>query len=349
MRRVAAGQYPVRAEVDAFKGPLVVRLRSRGLWSAPLAYLDYPELESWARPEDLTVLALDCVEYAVVRRARSLAAKLELYGNVDPLVLSNVGHFLTARQKRADPVGYAVYANVIAAARLLHGAGRVEIDGDRVDTKCLVRAPNASGAAVLIAGTLRDRLAAGADYHALIDGLSRISKTVQTLLAEAITVALGADDGAWRVRDLISATRDEVRAAWRAKSEANGEPWGVELDGRGGVVRVPIAVMPEPKNGDLAQLVARVEAGIDSMVGQKRKQDGVRKIFREMVDALETACAEELPSQAEIARRLGWPKSTVADRFSVLRSIIEVANSDAPLESALSESGTEPSRKGGGV
>src|SRR4051794_4426157 len=94
------------------------RLRRRNLLAATPTYLGYNH-PSWEVEGAFEDLVHDCYLFAFAQRIVGLRNQLARRDSIDGLIVRNVDQFLLERQRRHDPVGYAVFGNVAGAARLL--------------------------------------------------------------------------------------------------------------------------------------------------------------------------------------------------------------------------------------
>jgi hypothetical protein len=97
-------------------------MKRRGVSSAHSSLLGH---------HDFDELLIDCFVFAFLDRLCKLQSRLAESGNVDAIIRLNIANFLTERQKKHDPVGYAAFKNVEGAIKKAVGAGIFEATGRR--------------------------------------------------------------------------------------------------------------------------------------------------------------------------------------------------------------------------
>jgi hypothetical protein len=66
----------------------------------------------WSQRDAFEDILLDCYKFAILDRLTALQEQLKIKPNVDGLISRNVSNFLLERQRKHDPIGYAVFLNV---------------------------------------------------------------------------------------------------------------------------------------------------------------------------------------------------------------------------------------------
>jgi hypothetical protein len=105
------------------------RMRRRNLLTAPPSYLGYTAILAWDAPGSFEDVVVDCYIFAFLDRLQGLRNQLRVRPNIDGLISRNVDNFLLERQRRNDPVGYAVFGNVEGAASDMVAAGELAAEG----------------------------------------------------------------------------------------------------------------------------------------------------------------------------------------------------------------------------
>ncbi len=296
--RLREGSGPDMELVTLVCRVMQAKLKARGLWAAPPAFVGCPEIESWFDERALQLLALDAIETAIVRRLRALCARMDAGDNVDGFVFMNLDNFLTERQRYADPIGYATYQWVM---RVLD---------ERVEANVLVvedgvcRRPDMRDGVALDRASLGELLSSHARWSSLMRCIGRggteagveLSALFEHLEAH---VACG-----FRVRDLVGILREEARR-WQSLLVEDGAPDEWES----AVQRVLQS----------RQLLTRLESEIDRSGGQERRRDDLLRVLRAWRDAYDRG---EEWSQADLARTLGMSKTTVSDHVRRLRRLV---------------------------
>lgn len=93
-------------------------MKQRGIWTIPPSSIgiEYLDWKNWGQKEALENLACHCYEY-IMPRFPNFITYLNRGHNIDALIRTNIKHFLTEKQKKGDPIGYAVAGNVKAAVQ----------------------------------------------------------------------------------------------------------------------------------------------------------------------------------------------------------------------------------------
>lgn len=304
--------------VEGLVALLEQELRVRGLRWAPPAYLGEDDQSAWTEV-GLRSLAMELADWAIVRRMRGLAAKIDVYGNVDGLVLRNVRSFVTDRQRRADPVGYATYQNLRAAVADGVAAGWLGCDEDDARPRTGSRvgppgldAPRLSDRDLVVWLKQTDRWA-----HLCVtvgrigsDGRDEAGHVLQQLVEAPCTVRFG---------ELVDAIRSPARAAI-AVQWMDDE---VGLEGSEGTESwVPLVDPHATTEATWAwqEKVRAVDLALDTVPGRRNRRAGLRALFDEIVRACEDG---EAPTQRELGRRLDLAKSTTADYTRILRELFQ--------------------------
>ncbi|MEM1207075.1 MAG: hypothetical protein AAGN66_27825 [Acidobacteriota bacterium] len=315
---------------------LVTEMRRRGLWTAPPAWLGVTSAR-WQEVGALEELTFDAYVFAILRRLRGLTDQLEVRENIRGLVVKNVRHFLTKRQRDADPIGYRVFSRLRRALLALVERGQLVVRGWVESLRAAGRRPEDEGlpklrnASVMGFGPFQAALASPDD---LAEPVARIDDALMPDLVTAEGAAVQGvvnrladrvatlpEDGvrAFRVGHLAKVMKDDVRSRWWAV-------WGQLQDtlpenGEPGAPQVPVArPAPEEDLPGFQDAVLRcVERTIDAVPQPKRRRDlwtvwtflrGIR------VDA---DAPEPMPSYSEAGRQVGLPRERVSQLLGELK------------------------------
>ena len=342
---VARGAPIEERDIEAVAEVLRGVLRGRGLFQGHPDMLGYPELR-WSKKDDLRSIAIDAIEWAVAGRKRSLFARVRKGENIDGHVISNIKHFVTERQKKSDPMGWALYENVRGAFKELLVEEEVVQDepGRKIDADTVVRPktsivdpgrkidgdpvvrPKTSSVDSEATDELRRFLVERPLWNDLMAHACRVSKEGRDTVRQALRELFEENFAAVRVRDFVRAIRDDVRAAWRMKFFGNEDGLGWESNADEEAIPVPVVQPNEVPGDDWRRWVATIETAIKGEPIQDRRKEGVLAVFREYGHALENGDA--LPTQSEIGRRLNLKRSTLAEHVSLLRRIIKRIDPD---------------------
>lgn len=340
VRQLAAGREPDRADFDEvrehLRAHLVTEMRKRGLWTASPAYLGVIA-PSWQEPGALDELVDEAFDFVLIDRLMGLIRQLQVNPAIDGLVVWNLRHFLTERQRRADPLGYRVFSRLKAAVDRLIGLGRLfllGLTGGRaprggspldgvVNSSVLALTQKAAAVAdrpVLESSARQwnDRLmpdlalAEGRSVPAVVE---RLANQVADLPAVGVS--------AFRFGDLAKALKDDARKRWQAVWDRDRQM--APEDGEPGAPQVPIA-QPDVDAFDETRfrdaVLACVEVGIAA--------SGRPKLERELwslwiwlrssrIDADEP---QELPNHLELGSLLGLNRERVAQLLDQLKQLV---------------------------
>jgi hypothetical protein len=301
------------------------RMRRRNLLSAPPAYLGYGG-PSWYAEDAFDDILHDCYIFAILERIEALQNQLRARDNIDGLIVRNVDNFLLERQRKHDPIGYAVFGNLDAAVRLAQTAGRVDVEGlrqGRVRNQVLLRiTPRQPDAALAEPEQLREIFAADVSWRDALPNMVRISEEGQEWVIGFLEGLRTAGVAAIRCGDLLAVLGARARADWVARhaDHPNEFAWEGE-DEAGQLVRMlaPDTVSEdrdhwERQKQDLLGRIARLDR-------QRRVRDRLTRVVGALFKMIEEGGAEP-PRQAELARRLAVPKTTLSDDFRLLADLL---------------------------
>ncbi len=304
--RLRRGGGPGIELIHLVSGVMRAKLSERNLFRAPPAFVGFPEIDSWCEDAALDLLAVEAVEWAIVRRLRALCARMDAGDNVDGFVFTNLDHFLTERQRHADPIGYATYRWVQKVLEERVEAGRV---------RCTGGVCRGAGAPLD-----RDGLAALVTQHArwpaLMHGLGCGGAEAGVEL-RALFDRLEALDRSFEVEALIAVLRTEARRWQSLLLEDDALDESAQALER--VVRS-------------RQLIERLGAAIEASGGQKRRREDLHRVLVAWREAFERG---DEWTQADLARALDMKKTTISDHIRRLRALaLEIdppGTGDVPL------------------
>ncbi len=302
------------------------RMRQRNLLTAPPNFLGYSGITAWDAPGAFEDVVVDCYIFAFLDRLQGLRNQLRIRPNIDGLISRNAKHFLLERQKRYDPVGYAVFGNVEGAASDMVAAGELAAEGTgegRLQNSSVLRLDQLAAAGELATtDRLRGLLAEAPDWAEVLQYLTSTTEEGQVWVAEFLRQLRAAGVVAVRVGDVVAAIAEQVREDWAARHAVPASQLGQEgEEDFGVVVRL---VWPDTRAADQDQwemLKRVVPEQIGRLERQQRVRDRLAKVFQELVRLVE-AGGPSPPSQADLVRELGVPRETVSTDFSLLREVI---------------------------
>ncbi|WP_162136302.1 hypothetical protein, partial [Zavarzinella formosa] len=133
---------PHNAVLPALERILRNRMRQKNLLIAPPGVLGYSGVSKWSAIGAFEDIVADCYMFAILDRIQGLQNQLRIKPNIDGLISRNVGNFLLERQKKHNPVGYAVYGNAKAAILEASAKGALVIDNSengKISNESVVR------------------------------------------------------------------------------------------------------------------------------------------------------------------------------------------------------------------
>jgi hypothetical protein len=305
------------------------RLHRAGLWDQPPAYLGYPEFQTWAEAfadgDAAAIPALDCYLEAIVQRYDSLADHLLKKDNIDGLIYLNIDRFILGRQKKHDPVGYSAFKNLQAALEEMELAGQVTTEGrdkGRLRNQSLIRF--AHGAVPASGGQLEATVGRGASWEHAVPRQAKIGKGAQRLLRACLLTLPSLGVAAFMMGELVHLLKDLVRRAHAernrpADSEIALEDRTDETDRK--EIRIVQPDLRYVEAESFQVLRQRMHDAIGQLDLQERTRTGLHRLLEELSQHADAE--EEIPSWAELARRLGVRRTTLWDHLQRLRELAE--------------------------
>lgn len=306
--------------LEAMSAVVASRLRRRGLWRAPPSFLGYDDLVAWSEPSSLRLLAFEAAHACVKGRERSLRARLKTWDSIDGLMLKNIDWFLAEKQRKADPVGAAIFSNVKAAILLGVEAGLL-VHEQPVGQSQIAAYAVAPADPLTTEYVTLEALACLLEVHegwlALCRDVVRSGGLVQQKLHQHLESTLPAGTR-FKLYDLVAAIAPSARAAWTQVYDP--DPDTLATEGNGEQERMVIKVA-EPQHlaenpSDWLRLAAVIVVEAER-TGRWR----VPVVLQEWVAALQVG--DDVPSTAEVARRLAWTKGTAQNAVRDLRQLAE--------------------------
>ena len=349
--------------LDALRKVLRTEIKRRGLWETPPSYLGIYGADRWQGGTladlgqglgggPLDELLADCFEYIFVDRLRPLAAQLKVKDDIEGLVLLNVRHFLHERQRDCDPIGTRVFQVLHRAVRAAVDAGEVAIlAGDsriRNDTMLsfggvdeIPPERRAERIAVRVARWCDDLLpdlvtATGRREDPLVD---RLKARLPELWDDGFDV--------FAFHELIDPLKAEVRGRWATILGSGRERLGIANppgasseggDAAEGGERFAVAD-PEP-GPDLAferrdrfrALVACVVRALSRLPNDERSRRTIERLwgYLRVWSAEGGLAGDRLPSNRELASRLGLPRERIPAALETIRGLIDGCRASRP-------------------
>jgi hypothetical protein len=329
-RRLEATRVPGEAFLAAMGKALRGRLHRAGLWDQPPAYLGYTEFRNWgeafADGDAVAAPALDCYLEAVVRRYDSLRDHLQKKDNIDGLIHLNIDRFILGRQRKHDPVGYSAFKNLEAALEEMALAGEVTAEGrdrDRLCNGTLIRFPD--GVSLTVREQLEGALSGSPSWEQALPRQVKIGRGAQRLLLDCLRTLPASGVAAFRLGDLAGVLKDRARHVHAQRNRPPESEVMPEARADQSVCELIRIVQPDPGYEEdregLELLLRRLGEAIEASDLQERTRTGLRHLLEELSHHAETD--EEIPSCAELARRLGVRRTTLWDHLQRLRELAE--------------------------
>lgn len=381
LRTLAAGREADAAEVarvlDAIGRLLRRQMRWRGIWNLPPERLGVIGYRNWSEPGALEELRVDAYQEAILGRFRGLRAQLAVKPQVEGLVATNVKWFLRDLQRRGDPLGYRAWEVVYnAVERAIEGgtflvvaggpaldlstllattpqaAVRLAVDAaaeDEADDEWDEAADEPAGeTAESRSAVLAERAASWNDalLPELVTAGGRGLEAVIERLAALFPELAAAGVESFRLRELVSAVREDLRPRWLARLGEADEPVAPGEVRRAGPDEPPISVVglgPRPVDPErvvagreaAARLLRCIEDGVEALAAGGASESEAPAVWRaERSAALE---GEDAPSDRALARLLDIPRQRVAG----LRKAVERVKQDCRRRLGLAGDGEE--------
>lgn len=306
--------------------PLVVgELRARGLLFGPPEFVGYGDLSAWDE-QSLDLIACDALEWAVLRRLDALAAKAEVFPNIDGLVVRNVRNFLTERQAAVDPVGASVYRNLRAGAARGMKAGWLVSSAAR----CPPARDQVLGGSVEGKTWSPERIEAQIDpTPGWWDNLRSVGEGgagAPAAGAEILRSLLAAGVEAFTVSDVARALAPGCRGLLAARNVGEEVGFDGDEDAPGALVLVVRPIEFETYRGWL-DFVEQVVDAIDALDTPPERRAAISRVFATLVALNEQERLED-STQRALCERLALAKSTLNDYIQVLRTLVSTLRPD---------------------
>lgn len=330
VRCIAAGHQP-SAELHErfwrrFRGALVHEMKTRSIWSVPPGRLCFVAGSSWSSSEEaLEELLHDCFISVLLERLQGLAAQLKVKPDVEGLVFRNLKNFLTALQKRFDPVGYRVYERLRDTVCRAVDEGRMDVleGGRKIDNRTLLGISSPPNGKAATAGELMDHAGLWADDllpDLLLAGGSRQKARVLERLAAHLDRLADAGIRIFRFKALADALKAAVRPRWHALRVAQGGNIGFEETSD--AVEVVRLVPPDAQYED-REAYGKLLACMDEKLERHEAKERTREYLYWLWDYVKIQVAEDehdRPGRRQLSRLLGIPR----DRFPELEGILRL-------------------------
>lgn len=322
---------------------LRAEMRRRHLGYMPPAMLGYPQWDNWdekadkrglrAPPSAFNDLAFDCYVFCIYERFPYLIRAVKKGSEIDGLVRRNVKVFISEQQKKYDPLGYAIYKNVIGATYLVIDEAIIISNMVRVSNKTLLTFSKYHPTKTLSSkNELLLSLRANKAWSDIKLKLIRQSKIVQKDLSHVIAQLDQFGIKKFFFKDLVSVMKENIIIEWYAVNWAQDYEDMAIFDDEDDdntlqvekVEKIEKIIQPDTTYEDLESWregVSQIEEAIKQSGYQKRVRERLPKLFAELVRYAETDKEEPL-SQIELAKRLGVAVGTINADMNRLRQLL---------------------------
>jgi hypothetical protein len=308
------------------------RMRRRNLLSAPPAYLGY-DLPSWSGDRAFEDVVVDCYVFAVASRIEGLQNQLRVRANIDGLITRNVDNFLSERQSRRDPIGYAVFGNLETVVADLTASGQASVDDiedDRLKSASVITLGFGPSAALPCdPARLHEAVAAASGWSEALAGLISTSDEGRAWMSDFLRNLGTREITCFRVSDIVSAVASRAREDWTVRHATPAKELGHDGDDDvGALVRL---VWPDD-SVEIKDLLEMLKRAVRERIRQERQlrvRNGLTAVFDEWIQTIEESGLSK-PNQAELAERVGMADATLSDYLRRLRQIIETILPEKP-------------------
>lgn len=316
---------PTGQVLPALERLLRYRMRQKNLLSAPPEFLGYPAVANWSVPDAFEDIVVDCYIFAIAQRITALQNQLRIKPNVDGLISRNAANFLLERQRKHDPIGYAVFGNVRGAAQDVAAAeeiGLENLDRGKLCSQSILRLGGSPSAAPATRDQIRARLDVASGWADTVRWLTETTEEGRDWVRGFLRGFPAAGITGVVCGDLVEVVAARVRSDWRVRHAAPSS----ELAREGDDEFATTVRMVWPDEGiearerweQLKRVIPERIAGLDR---QTRVRERLAIVFDALVRAIESGGAAP-PNQADLIERTGIPRATLSDDMRVLREIV---------------------------
>lgn len=325
------------------------RLRAIEMWDQPPQFLGYGEVARWAEayPADPEAHAEDyatappTLDFYTDRFVPALdgdgplATVRSTTGDVAGYVAVMVRHFLIDRQRKQDPVGYAVFKTLEAVVQELARAGTAQLSDlhERKSKPGLIRRatrvrfPNPVGPRPT--APVHELVVAADTLRGNVHKLSKRGRGAQALLGPAVAALPVSGVEGFEFGELLVPLQAAVREAKRVWADS---PTVIPAEVSGDGEIIPREIRKTAHADRYETFADRLDAvrtaglaEIDAGKYQERSRVAMRRILGDWFAFLAEREADgaEHPTFEEWSRKLGVKLATLHDNFQRVRKIVE--------------------------
>ncbi|MCK5716116.1 MAG: hypothetical protein KAH77_01405 [Thiomargarita sp.] len=327
-------KFPPQEMFEHLKQDLRSVLKKRGLWNAPPKYLGYLYFESWVKadprnPDPLHDIAVDCY-FFICTRISSLRKQLKIKENIDGLISLDIAHFITERQQKPDPEGYAIGSNVKKTISHLIEVGKIQCVG-KLNKNTILTFSNTNTIEPSDKQDLWDNIRKKKNWCNVRLGLlsknEKAQETAQDELSEILEQLPNADIMSFRYYDLLTCLKNDARNNRKIyyDSVLNIDNTSVSYNDDDEATQVLIN-FPDKNYEDWQDYKDLSDKTCKKILESKHKNaKKIHAVFQEYVASCDI---DEDISQKEIALNLGLAAQTVNDYIKVIRKFMREVKSD---------------------
>jgi hypothetical protein len=335
IRNFGAASDPVGPVLMELQRLLAHHMRRKRLYSAPPRFLGYSGVLRWAALDAFDDIVVDCYTYAIAERVAALRNQLKIKPNVDGLISRNVSNFLLERQRKYDPIGYAVFGNVRGAASEAATAKVIVLDSldqGKIHNETVLRfSGGPPGASPAPRDLIHDGVKGATGWEEVIQHLTKTTEEGREWVLGLIHQLRRAGIAAVRCGDLVAAIAGRVRSEWAARHAVPAAELGLEGDDEYEAT-VPL-IWPDEglERGERWERLKRLmQDRIASLDRQERVRERLSRVWAALVEAAEEGRPAP-PTQVELTQRTGVARATLSDDIRLLGELyteIETQNPD---------------------
>ncbi len=312
--------------LDALREALIRELRRRSLWTSPPGFVGIQGGPTWtagpdSRTTPLDELVHDAYVFLFDRHLRRYLIQLDRHGAVDGLVVLDLRHYVSERQKAHDPLGFRVFEVLRAAVRGAVEAGELDVvHGDpriRNDT-CLALTPGRRTADAVLREKLPPVVARWVDelLPDLVLATGAARRQVERRLRVHLFDLEAEGVGVFRFKDLVDTLKDDVRVRWSGLYRDGTAP-AADAAAVAGVFSAAKRLEDADSFRKLVDCVAR---RIEKHPGRERTRVYLDRLWRFLRHfALDDA--ERLPSYRRQAEALDVPRDRLPELYDKLAAM----------------------------